>query len=177
MNFDQRKAVAREMLMQFLERFSAPRGLSDEAQAKTIAGTSEAFARKLPVVSEDKYREHIEATFTKVLDSHASYAWPPQAEFVEAMPRPSSAKAPETFKAQDHTAIVDMMQAGEPVPDVYIWGSRSHEVGRLVGSEVMHRYREGSVRAYREAYRQEAKRIMSQKYGAQVERFFLEAAE
>lgn len=167
MNFEERKSIARDMLMTFLGGFSAPRGLDDEAQARTVANLSDAFARRLPLTGVDGFRENVEATFTRVRDNHASYAWPPQAVFVEAMPTGGGGKAQKTFRADVREVAERAMMAGDPVPERWIWRE-----DLVIPANVREGYRRGCVEAHRDVYGDEVgMRILEQRYGPRVQMY------
>jgi hypothetical protein len=176
MNFDERKKIARELLTEFLGGFSAPRGLSDEGQAKTIYSISDAFARRMPISGQSEYEQAIIKVFEKVLDNHTTYAWPPQGIIVDAMPQAESKSfgaAPESFKGNDEM-VAKAMNEGDGVPERAVWGSLAKRLvhSGAVSRDVMDKYRMGSVESFRGVYRDEAAKIMEAKHGFQVREYW-----
>lgn len=168
MNFDQRKQVAEEMVLDFLRQFSAPRGIDDAGQAKQVRSIADAFARKMPVTPEPEYRMAIEGVFSTVRDGHSSYAWPTQGAFVEAMPKgvASGLRAPQTFQGTLED-LAKKMRNGDPVPEGAAWGmdaDRLRSEGR-VGYDVIMGYRAGSIQAAGDAYRSRADEWLEERYG------------
>lgn len=169
MNFDERKRVSTEMVVDFLEAYTVPRGLSDDAQAKRINSVADAFARRMPTSGD--YREQVEKVFDKIRDTHISNSWPAQAIFVMAMPAGDviTPKAAETFEpASPFAWAADAMRKGDPVPERYVWGRPSQQM--LSAGEIdratMDLYRRSSIEHHRSVYRHEAEKIVAGKFGA-----------
>lgn len=169
MNFEERKQIASKLVVEFLDDFTAPRGLDEAKLAKRISSVADAFARRMPTGAG--YEEKIERVLTNIRDTHLSNSWPPQAAFVMAMPQGERRKlAPQTYEASDDS-IPKKMQSGQAVPEHEVWKNHSVEI------EVLERYRFASVDRWREVHRTDAERLMKQKYGPIVCQYFLEAAE
>ena len=171
MNLADRHTTAMAMLMDFLEGYSAPRGLDDDAKEKHLRDMADSFTRKLPVTDAAQFAENIERTFTAVKDTHKSFAWPNQAEFVMAMPKGSS-HAPngklETYRPIDQDIrIANGMNSGSSVPDRYVWGSGSLRLrySGQVSDEIMDGYRKSSVAHFRKVYMAGADMMLLQAYG------------
>jgi hypothetical protein len=179
MNFDQRVKIANAQVLEFLERYKAPTGLSDEAQFKTVEAISQAFARRLPVTSEAGYVKNIHKTFDRVADSHNSYAWPPQGAFVESMTFPGSGAkaAQETYTPDPLKNLADMMNAGQAVAESALWGATASGLisKSLVTAEVLERYRNASAQNWAATYRHEAEEMMVAKYGQRVRAYFAQS--
>lgn len=174
MNFEDRKAVAREMVTAFLGRFTPPRGMSEDGQVAMVSAIADAFARKMPVVPAEEYRDKVGEALTRVADAHASYAWPPQGVFVEAMPKGHGGgkKAPETFSGSSWAAAI---RDGRSVPEGVVWGIEGAALvtgGEVTGAELA-AYREGSLRAWVDVYGEDAADLLANKYGAEVNRFLM----
>ena len=171
MTFEDRKKIATEIVVEFLESYAPPRGLSETNLAKRISEIADAFARKMPVGPD--YAEKVESVLIQVRDSHLSNSWPPQAAFVGVMPKTEfRGTAPATFRPKEHGSWVgQQMCAGQSVPEVEIW--KSPDVDR----EVLSRYRYASVSNWQSVYGKEAEGLMVDKYGSTVRQYFLEAAE
>jgi hypothetical protein len=168
-NFLERKRDASAMLVDFLNAYSVPRGLSADGQAERITHTADAFARRISENSD--FQSEIKKVFTKVRDTHLSNSWPSQAAFVMAMPSGKGAgrSSPETFKVEDQTGhIAAKMRAGDTVPETAIWGRLS---GSLPG-DLLERYRNGSVHAWMKAYKRDAHKLMRSRYGVVVDGYF-----
>lgn len=175
MNFDQRANVVKEMLVEFLEMLSAPKGLDDAAKVKLIESIAGSLARKMPVTAEDKYREGLVKVFDAVLDDHPSHSWPPQGLFAKHVPKGiSGSTAPATFAPNERDMAAKKMQAGEAVPEDWVWGRRSQQLlnSGEVSQALMAKYREGSARTFIEAYRGAAAQFAEQKYGPIVREYF-----
>lgn len=170
MTFDERKRIAAELLMDFLDRFAAPRGMDEDAQAKRIEAISESFARNMPTGPE--YATQIAQVFSRVEDTHDGHSWPTQARFVASMPRGEGQvgkKAAETYKPDDHAVwLRTRMNNSLPVPEPALWGPGSSSLG----GALLERYRSASVLAWRSAYKQEAYKMMVARYGPEVELYF-----
>lgn len=171
--FDERKRIAAELLMDFLDRFAAPRGMDDDAQAKRIEAIAESFARNMPTGAD--YAAQVEKVFSLVEDTHDGHSWPTQARFVSCMPRAGAqtgAKAAETFSPDDRAVwLKKRMDQSQPVPEPLLWGAGAANVG----GALLERYRAASVLAWREAYKQEAYAMMLGRYGTEVELYFTES--
>ena len=102
MTFEERKRIASQQVLAFLDGFTPPRGMTDKQLAKRIADTAEAFARRLPVGMS--FAEKVGAVLTRLRDTHKSNSWPPQAAFVAEMPEQTTkARAkPQTCQIEDY---------------------------------------------------------------------------
>ena len=170
MTFEDRRRIASEKLVDFLADFTAPRGLDDSQMARRITQIADAFARKMPIGAT--YEEKIDALFEKLRDSHLSNTWPPQAAFVELMPKSEfRGSAPATFAPKSDDWIAKKMAAGQPVPETEVWKNQ------LVERDTLDRYRFAAVQGWRSVYHGEAEAMMVKRYGSIVRRYFLEAAE
>ena len=91
----------------------------------------------------------------------------------------SAPSAPETFRADGAASAAEKMADGFDVPDRYVWGAASLRLlnSGSVSAEVMQGYREASVSAFREVYRNKAQSMMERHYGAIVSPYFAMAAE
>jgi len=177
MTFEERKSVAREMLMAFLGRFTPPRGMDEDGQVAMVSAIADAFARKMPVVQIEEYRDRVGEVLTKVADSQSSYAWPPQGAFVEAMPRGYGAgrAAPETFKSSDST-LAKAIRDGDAIPEIVVWGHVGQSLVSAgdVSAADLEAYRAGSVRSWRGVYGDGAMDLLEARYGAEVRRYRME---
>lgn len=170
MNFEERKQIATDKLVDFLGDFTPPRGMDDQQMARRITSAADAFARKMPIGPE--YEEKIDAVLLKLRDTHLSNSWPPQAAFVGLMPKSEfRGSAPATYRPERGNWLADRMRAGDPVPETQIW--QHVEVER----DVLERYRFHAVDRWRSVYGHEAEQMMVSKYGSSVRRYFMEAAE
>jgi hypothetical protein len=176
MKFEERKSKSKSALIGFLSSFAPPRGLDDAAMKLQVDGIADAFARRLPVTDVAAFESNIEKTFTAVRDDHKGYAWPVQSEFVEAMPRSvsSGSSAKVEFKRDRHALIISRINAGDPLPENWIWSSfpmslvASGEVTRAT----LDNYRKGAVRSCQHTYGPEAYGIMQAKFGDIVAPYF-----
>lgn len=176
MNFEERISVATVELMDFLERFKAPSGLSEDAKAKTIEAIAKAFARRLPISSKEEYIQNLARSFDRVADGHSSYAWPPQGDFVECMKFPGSSemKAQETYTTDRLKNTADKMNANDAIAEPLLWGitAAALRAERLIDAETLERYRVGSARHWSSVYGPDAERLMASRYGDQVRAYF-----
>jgi len=174
--FEQRKSQALSEVISFLSNFAPPRGLSDDAMSVHVSGIADAFARRLPVTNAQQFGENLRKTFTTIRDNHKGYAWPVQSEFVDAMPKGNSVAGGkvETFQTDEKEAMARRMNAGNPVPETWVWGSRAWSLvsGGLVGQDTLDDYRRSSVRAFQRAYSQEAYGILQSRFGDVVAPYF-----
>lgn len=169
MTFEERKRRAQVILIEFLSVFSPPRGLDDSQLANRISQMSDAFARRMPTKSE--FETAVHQVLTKVMDTHQSNTWPPQAAFVLAMPTREVREfaTQETFEPKDPAEhAIDRMEAGEVVPEPVIWGNLSCHLPH----KHLDRYRNASVLRWMEIYGPSASEMMRSKYGAVVEPYF-----
>lgn len=170
MTFEERKRIAAELLMDFLDRFAAPRGMDEDAQAKRIEAISESFARNMPTGPE--YAAQIAQVFSRVEDTHDGHSWPTQARFVASMPRGDGQvgkKAAETYKPDDYAVwLKKQMSANRAVPEPAIWGNAAEQIG----GQLLDRYRAASVLNWREVYKEQAYKMMVARYGTVVEMYF-----
>lgn len=174
MNYDERKAEARELVIRFLNSgLTPPRGVCEAGQAELINNIADAFARKMPLKGD--YREACHNVFTRVRDTHMSSTWPTQAVFVLAMPSADAmhGKAAESFRVTDYAEhYSEQMRLGEYVPEGVIWGSMAARLPR----RELERYRNASVMGWVEAYRMAAPDLMEAKYGPVVREYFRQEA-
>lgn len=176
MNYDQRITIIRRELVELLGRFSKPRGMADNAEGPMIQSIAESLNRKLPVTSDDQFRENLAKTFAAVLDQHDSYAWPPQALFAKNVccQGAAPAKAPETFQSQEaNRAIGGQMSAGQAVPVRYVWGAASSALVRegVISAELLDSYRRGCIDSFRKLYGSDCVDIMRRQYGEEAARY------
>jgi hypothetical protein len=173
MTFDERKRIAAELLMDFLDRFAAPRGMDDDAQAKRIEAIAESFARNMPTGAD--YAAQVAKVFSLVEDTHDGHSWPTQARFVSCMPRAGAqtgAKVVETYRPDDYAVwLKKRMTESLGVPEPALWGP----ISSSLGGSLLERYRSASVLAWRKAYKQEAYAMMLARYGTEVELYFTES--
>ncbi|WP_167646412.1 hypothetical protein [Mameliella alba] len=170
MTFEERKETALDLVMNFLDRFAPPRGLSEEQQAKQLAAIADAFARKMP--ETEAFEEAVTGVLNRVADSHQSSTWPSQGAFVLAMPAkpPAFRSAPETY-SQEATdeAMIKAMRANEGVDERKLW---SPDATASVPHELLDKYRRSSIRSHVSAYHEDARGKMTKKYGSVVEPYF-----
>jgi len=172
MNFDQRKKTAQSIIIEFLDVFTPPRGLDDSQLASRISQLADAFARRMPIKGE--YTDAVHRVLTKIMDTHQSNTWPPQAAFVMAMPNQELRQfsAQETFKVKDPVQLTTArMEAGEAVDENSLWGQMARELPR----GHLDRYRNASALGWMEVYGKDAPRLMHSKYGSVVDSYFPEA--
>lgn len=172
MDFEQRKRTAQSILIEFLDVFTPPRGLDDSQLASRISQLADAFARRMPIKGE--YTDAVHRVLTKIMDTHQSNTWPPQAAFVMAMPNQELRQfsAQETFKVKDPVQLATArMEAGEPVDEAALWGVMARDLPR----GHLDRYRNASVLGWMEVYGKDAAHLMRAKYGAVVDAYFPEA--
>lgn len=169
LNFQQRKDSAKTAVVAFLEVFSPPRGLDEKQLATRIIQIADAFARRM--TTEGSYEEKVQAVLTRIMDTHQSNTWPPQAAFVMAMPNREQSQyaAAETFQPKSEVELITgRMEAGQPVPETAIWGN--------IAAQLPHRhldtYRNASVKAWLDTYGHKAQDAMYSKYGASVAPYF-----
>lgn len=166
MTFEERKRIAAELLVDFLGDFAAPRGLDDQQMARRITSTADAFARRMPI--GDGYEEKIEMVLQKLRDTHQSNSWPPQAAFVEMMPRMETrGAAPATFRPDAGDWIAKRMSVGDPVPETQLWKNID------VDPETLDRYRFAAAENWRSVYGSDAEKMMVARYGSFVRRYFV----
>jgi hypothetical protein len=169
LNFQQRKDSARSAVVTFLDMFSPPRGLDEKQLATRIIQISDSFARRMP--TDGSYEEKVAAVLTRIMDTHQSNTWPPQAAFVMAMPNREQSQfaAAETFNPKSEADMIEgRMEKGQPVPETAIWGQ--------LASKLPHRhldtYRNASVKAWLDTLGHKAADAMYSKYGAIVAPYF-----
>ena len=129
----------------------------------------------MPVTAEVKYRDDITAVFNSVLDNHPSHSWPPQGLFVEHIPKSvAGIAAPVTFTPNREGVMARKMNDGEGVPEAAVWGHLSQRLMSSgdVSSEIMDRYRKGSIEAFVAAYRGDAATFAESKLGPIVRGYF-----
>lgn len=179
MNFDQRKAEAKRLVVGFLDSYAAPRGLTADQQANRIIAVADAFARRMPTKGD--YSEACNRVLDKIRDTHMANSWPSQGVFVMAMPQSEKMqpKAAETFKPDEWELAASKIGEGQPVSERYVWGITSDALvnKRLVTPDAMRRYREASVASFKDVYGGDAERIMLRNFGSAVSAYFPIAAE
>ena len=168
MTYDERKRIATEALVDFLDEFTPPRGMDDDKLSRRIAHIADAFARYIS--KKGDFREKVAAVMLKVRDSHETNTWPPQSVFVEHMPRHEAMSAPlQSFELEDRAeTYAQRMQEGDAVPESVIWGNLSS----MMPHSVLEGYRRASVANAQKVYRSDAYAIMRKKHGEQVQRYF-----
>lgn len=168
MTYEERKRKAQSILVTFLEVFTPPRGLDDGQLAARISQLADAFARRMPV--EGDYEEAVHRVLTRLMDTHLSNTWPPQAAFVMAMPNQEVRKfaTQTTFDMDPVKVATRRMEAGDAVAETALWGSIAKDLPR----KHLDRYRNASVLKWMEVYGQDAGRLMRAKYGAVVDSYF-----
>lgn len=172
MKFEQRKAMAREMVWDFLDAFSPPRGMAAEQLDAKVNFIADAFARRMPVAGD--YAEMVEGVFAKLRDSHETNTWPAQAAFVNAMPvgERRMKGAQETYRPDNEPDVIaKRMAQGLGVPERWVWRDAARLAGK-VDAQTLDAYRKASARSFREAYREEAEQIATSKHGEQVWEYF-----
>lgn len=169
MTFEERRAQAARLLIDFLSTFTPPRGVDEDGQGKLVTQIADAFARRMPTRGD--FDEACDKVFQKVRDTHVSNSWPSQAEFVMAMPQDASkgGKAAETYKPDNYRDwIEEAMSEGREVPEAAIWGPNSSGVQ----PQLLEAYRRSSVHSWREFYGNEAQSMMVARYGHAVLPYF-----
>jgi hypothetical protein len=181
MNFQDRMKVCTAMLVEEgLQGFTPPRGMDPSEQEAVIRRIADAMNRKLPIGREDTFRDNLRRVFQTVFDRHDSYAWPTQAEFVAALP---SIAPTESTRATDEQRDYDreaakLINDGRSVQEAAIWGLQASRMigARLVTRDQIESYRKGSVHSFIEIYRQDAQRMMEDRYGEAVRPYFWKAS-
>lgn len=174
MTFEERKRRAQSILVEFLSVFSPPRGLDDSQMATRISQIADAFARRMPTKGD--YEASVHSVLTKIMDTHLSNTWPPQAAFVMAMPNRevSEFRATETYVSDNPIQrIENLMDAGEAVPETAIWGVMASQLPR----KHLDRYRNASVLKWMDVYGSDAAAKMRAMYGASVDPYFPQAKD
>lgn len=174
MNFEQRKTEAKALVVEFLQGFVPPRGLDDNQLAIRISQIADAFARRMPV--SGNFSELVSSALSRVLDTHMSNSWPPQAAFVGAMPSGEQRqfRSQETYQVEDPIdQYSSLMEAGDTVPETAIWGSFAGALPRRKLDE----YRNASVLNWMRVYKTDASRLMRAKYGHVVNEYFPQERE
>ena len=169
MDFNERKRQAQKMLIDFLSVFSAPRGLDESQMANRITQIADAFARRMPTKSD--YEASVQAVLRKVMDTHLSNTWPPQAAFVMAMPNRElrEFQSQETFKPKDAIEhATNRMEAGDHVSEAALWGVMASQLPQ----RHLDRYRNASVMNWMSVYGADAAMKMRAIYGAVVDPYF-----
>lgn len=166
--FEDRKSKAREMLLDFLDQFTPPRGVDEDAQATRLNSIADAFARKMPVQGD--YEEKVQGVFQSILDTYSSNTWPAQAVFVECMPKWENLgkSAPQSYRPDDKIEHYrEKISRSDPLPETVIWGPMAYRAGL----EALRPYREASIAAWQKAYRDDAEMKMTSRYGHVVQDF------
>lgn len=169
MTYEERKRKAQAILVEFLSVFVPPRGLDDSQMATRISQIADAFARRMPDKSD--YETSVHGVLTRVMDTHLSNTWPPQAAFVMAMPNRelSQFRSQQTYEVKDPAErIASLMEKGDPIPESAVWGVLS---GQLPHRH-LDRYRNACVLEWMKVYGQDAPGLMRSKYGAIVDPYF-----
>lgn len=169
MNFDQRKDRAKAAVVEFLSVLSPPRGLDDAQLATRIIQIADAFARRMPI--EGDYDQSVATVLTRLMDTHQSNTWPPQAAFVMAMPNRELSKfsSQQTFEPKSPIELTKArMAAGEAVPETELWGLAASQLPR----EHLDNYRNASVKNWIDTYGHKAEDAMFAKYGGVVMPYF-----
>lgn len=169
MRFEQRKTRAKTLVMDFLEVLSPPRGLDEKQLATRIIQIADAFARRMPI--EGDYDQAVASVLTRLMDTHQSNTWPPQAAFVMAMPNREVSKfsSQQTFEPKSPIELTkSRMEAGEPVSEADLWGVAASQLPR----EHVDNYRNASVKNWLDTYGHKAADAMFAKYGGVVMPYF-----
>jgi len=84
------------------------------------------------------------------------------------------ARAAETYAPDEIDTTANKMAAGLGVPERFVWGGASDALvaQSKVTRETMDRYRDASVRSFREAYGKEAMDTMVRRLGSAVVPYF-----
>ena len=167
MNFEQRKEAAKDLVMDFLDAYSPPRGVSDDGLTKKIILIADAFARHMPTKGD--FAENCEKVFQKIRDTHMSNTWPSQAEFVMVMPASEALmkRTAESYKPEDPWAsIAEKMKGRAPVPEAAIWSGQASSFPNLDS------YRAESVASWVSLYSADARAKMMARYGHVVLPYF-----
>ncbi|WP_417463089.1 hypothetical protein [Kordiimonas sp.] len=170
MNFEERKMRALDLIIDFMDRFVPPRGLSEGQQSKQLVYIADAFARKMP--PSTVFDEAVAAVLDRVADTHMSLTWPHQATFVMAMPTkdPAPRSAHVAFSPENPWELMaNRMQAGEAVSESMLW---SQTADATLPREQLDNYRRGSVRQQVDTYKHAARQKMLTTYGSVVEPYF-----
>lgn len=169
MTYEERKRKAQSILIEFLNPFSPPRGLDADQMASRISMIADAFARRMP--TSDDYDASIHAVLIKIMDTHLSNTWPPQAAFVMAMPNRelSQFRSQQTYEPEDPIARIErLMEKGDAIPESAVWGTLA---GSLPHRHI-DRYRNACVLDWMKIYGQDAASLMRSKYGTIVDPYF-----
>lgn len=169
MKFEERKRIAQSMLIEFLSSFSPPRALDDSQLASRISQLADAFGRRMPI--DGDFAEAVQRVCQRVMDTHMSNTWPPQAAFVMAMPSRelSQFSSQETFTPKSEVDLITAkMATNEPVPEAALWG---HISGRLPRDK-LDAYRNASVKSWIDTLGHKAADAMRSKYGHIVAPYF-----
>ena len=169
MTYEERKRKAQSILIEFLSVFSPPRGLDDGQMASRVSQIADAFARRMPTSGE--FDTAVHAVLTKVMDTHLSNTWPPQAAFVLAMPARelSQFRSAETFEVKEPAERYSaLMERGEAIPESAVWGTLASSLPH----RHLDRYRNACVLDWMKVYGQDAPNLMRAKFGAIVDPYF-----
>lgn len=169
MTYEERKRRAQVILIEFLSVFVPPRGLDDGQMATRISQIADAFARRMPTKGE--FDTAVHAVLTRVMDTHLSNTWPPQAAFVMAMPSKelSQFRSQETYAPEEPAERISaMMDRNEAIPESAVWGTLA---GSLPHRHI-DRYRNACVMEWMKVYGPDAAGLMRAKYGAVVDPYF-----
>lgn len=178
MRFDERKSKAQSAVVEFLSSYSSPRGLSEDAKVSQIKNIADAFARRLPLGDFSRFESDLEKTFTAIRDDHKGYAWPVQSEFVDAMPKGAARTGAklQQYKPDEKEAMAKRMNAGEAIPDAWVWGQLSFSLvsNGLVPRDALDSYRRAAVANFEDVFKGDAYGMMQAKYGDVVGAYFAE---
>lgn len=170
MTFDERKMQAKRQLLDFLGSYIPPRGLDNDAQANRINQIADAFARRMPTKGD--FSEMVERVFNNIRDTHMSNTWPAQGAFVLAMPQSEvmGRSAPESYTGNFLEMSAERMNNSQPVTESVVWGGIGEKLVRdgHVASEVLNRYRMGSVQTAQLTYGNAHADWMRERYGEKV---------
>ena len=168
MKYTERKDRAKEMVVEFLDAYASPRGISDRGQAQVIENIADAFARRMPTSGD--FADAVRAVFLRIRDTHLSSTWPTQAVFVMAMPQRETTgpTAQETWDVDEAKIYRERMLEGAPVPESWVWGIKSS----YMPTQELDAYRETSVNNWLATYKTDAESLMIARWGGQVSQYF-----
>jgi hypothetical protein len=167
MTHDEKQAYVIERLQSFLAMMTPPKTIATDAdRARTIMGIADSICSKIAPRDAGHLAEIMDQTLMSVADGHESYAWPPQAAFIKALPFVAEPKRAEVVPDQRAMEIqAARIMRGEPVSDRYVFGDPSAEMARRCGQDAVDRYRRGLAKDVRDVYRDGAASYMASKYG------------
>lgn len=167
MNYQEKQLYVIERLQSFLAMMTPPKTIATDAdKARTIMAIADSICSKIAPRDAGHLAQVMDETLMAVADGHESYAWPPQAAFIKALPFVAEPKRAELVPDERSMEIqAARMMRGEPVSDRYVFGDPSAEMARRCGQDAVERYRRGLARAARDVYRDGAAAYMAGKYG------------